>query len=173
MHIKCRYFSPKNTATGGWNHPPQMQLTVNNLVVQGKKFIQKRFYMLPKDSKHSIFPQKFMFFLGSFASAIAKGSIDLMAYLFMQKGLFRKDSTFHQNTQNILFSRQNSCCSQALSCPQLPRRAQIDLLAYLSVQKGLFKKGSTCYRKTLLNILFSSQNSCCSEALLLPELPRA
>ena len=28
MHIKCRYFSRKNLATGGWNHP-QMPLTVN------------------------------------------------------------------------------------------------------------------------------------------------
>ena len=30
MHIKCRYFSRKNLATGGVEPPPQMPLTVNN-----------------------------------------------------------------------------------------------------------------------------------------------
>ena len=29
MHIKCRYFSRKNLATGGVEPPPQMPLTVN------------------------------------------------------------------------------------------------------------------------------------------------
>ena len=32
MHIKFRYFSRKNLATGGWNHPHQMPLTVKSFL---------------------------------------------------------------------------------------------------------------------------------------------
>ena len=33
MHIKCRYFSQKNLATGGWNHPKDA-ITIMSVLAQ-------------------------------------------------------------------------------------------------------------------------------------------
>ena len=45
--------------------------------------------------------------------------IDLIAYISMQKGLFRKGFTCYRKTQNILFLRQSmlflGCCVSAIA----------------------------------------------------------